>query len=86
MLMLMSAVETGQMSAAESGQMSAVETRQMYSIQTGLRPVSIVDICTEQASASAFITQHQHQQSAFAGGCDSSRLLARTSGYSEFGF
>ena len=45
MLMLMSAVETGQMSAAETGQMSAVETRQMYSIQTGLRPVSIVDIC-----------------------------------------
>ena len=41
----MSAVETGQMSAAETGQMSAVETRQMYSIQTGLRPVSIVDIC-----------------------------------------
>ena len=41
----MSAVETGQMSAAETGQMSAVETRQMYSIQSGLRPVSIVDIC-----------------------------------------
>ena len=41
----MSAVETGQMSAAETGQMSAVETRQMYSIQTGLRPVSILDIC-----------------------------------------
>ena len=41
----MSAVETGQMSAVETGQMSAVETRQMYSIQTGLRPVSIVDIC-----------------------------------------
>ena len=41
----MSAVETGQMSAAETGQMSAVETRQMCSIQTGLRPVSIVDIC-----------------------------------------
>ena len=41
----MSAVETGQMSAAETGQMSAVETRQTYSIQTGLRPVSIVDIC-----------------------------------------
>ena len=31
MLMLMSAVETGQMSAAETGPMSAVETRQMYS-------------------------------------------------------
>ena len=45
MLMLMSAVETGQMSAAETGEMYAVETRQMYSIQTGLRPVSIVDIC-----------------------------------------
>ena len=45
MLMLMSAVETGQMSAAETGQMSAVETRKMYSIQAGLRPVSIVDIC-----------------------------------------
>ena len=41
----MSAVEAGQMSAAAAGQMSAVETRQMYSIQTGLRPVSIVDIC-----------------------------------------
>ena len=37
MLMLMSAVETGQM--------SAVETRQMYSIKTGQRPVAIVDIC-----------------------------------------
>ena len=45
MLILMSAVETGQMSAAETGQMSAVETRQMCGIQTGLRPVSIVDIC-----------------------------------------
>ena len=45
MLMLMSAVETGQMSAAETGQMSAVETRQMYSIETGQSPVSIVDIC-----------------------------------------
>ena len=45
MLMLMSAVETGQMSAAETGQMSAVETRQMYSIKTGQRPVAIVDIC-----------------------------------------
>ena len=32
MLMLMSAVETGQMSAAETGQMSAVETRQMSSV------------------------------------------------------
>ena len=37
MLMLMSAVETGQM--------SAVETRQMYSIKTGQRPVATVDIC-----------------------------------------
>ena len=53
MLMLMSAVETGQMSAAETGQMpaaetgkmSAVETRQMYSIKTGQRPVATVDIC-----------------------------------------
>ena len=53
MLMLMSAIETGQMSAAETGQMSAaktgqmsaVETRQMYSIQTGRSPVSIADIC-----------------------------------------
>ena len=50
MLMLMSAVETGQMSAAETGQMSAVETRQMYSIQTGLRPVSIVDICLDSTA------------------------------------
>ena len=33
MLMLMSAVETGQMSAAETGQMSAVETRQMFKPQ-----------------------------------------------------
>ena len=45
MLMLMSAVETGQMAAAETGQISAVETKQMYSIQTGRSPVSIVDIC-----------------------------------------
>ena len=45
MLMLVSAVETGQMSAAETGQMSSVETRQMYSIQTGQSPVAIVDIC-----------------------------------------
>ena len=44
MLMLMSAVETGQVSAAETGQMSAVATRQMYSIKTGQRPVAIVDI------------------------------------------
>ena len=41
----MSAVETGQMSAAETGQTSAVETRQMYSIETGQRPLSILDIC-----------------------------------------
>ena len=33
------------MSAVETGQMPAAETRQMHSIQTGLRPVSIVDIC-----------------------------------------
>ena len=45
MLMLMSAVETGQMSAAETGQMSAVETRQMYSIKTGQSPVATVDTC-----------------------------------------
>ena len=44
MLMLMSAVETGQMSAAETGQMSA-ETRQMSTIETGLCPVSILYIC-----------------------------------------
>ena len=37
MLMLLSAVETGQM--------SAVERRQMYSIKTGQRLVAIVDIC-----------------------------------------
>ena len=37
MLMLMSAVETGQM--------TAVETRQMYSIKTGRHLVAIVDIC-----------------------------------------
>ena len=45
MLMLMSAVETGQI-AAETGQMPAVETRQMYSLKTGQRPVAIVDICS----------------------------------------
>ena len=47
MLMLMSAVETGQMSAAESqtGQMSAAETRQMSTIETtGRSPFSIVYI------------------------------------------
>ena len=33
MLMLMSAVETGQMSAAETGQMPAVEIRQMLKSQ-----------------------------------------------------
>ena len=45
MLVLMSAVETGQMSSAETGQISAVETRQMYSIRTGQRPVANLDIC-----------------------------------------
>ena len=64
MLMLMSAVETGQMSAAE--------TRQMYSIKAGQRPVAIVDICLvsaaavlsqQQTSASALITQHRHSES-----------------------
>ena len=45
MLMLMSAVETGQVSAAETGQMSPVETTQMYSIRMGQSPVAIVDIC-----------------------------------------
>ena len=43
MLMLMSAVETGQISAAETGQMSAVETRQMSTIGTGQSPVPIVE-------------------------------------------
>ena len=69
MLMLMSAVETGQM--------SAVETRQMYSIKTGQRPVAIVDIGLVSAadicpvstadisisidhSASAFRINNQH--------------------------
>ena len=61
MLMLMSAVETGQM--------SAVETRQMYSIKTGQRPVAIVDICPISTadisisidhSAAAFRINNQH--------------------------
>ena len=34
MLMLMSAVVTGQMPAVETGQVSAVETRQMFSAET----------------------------------------------------
>ena len=34
MLMLMSAVETGQMSAVETGQMSAAETGQMSAVET----------------------------------------------------
>ena len=58
MLMLMSAVETGQMSAAETGQMSAVETRQMYSIQTGQSPVSIVGICLVSAADSRPVSLH----------------------------
>ena len=49
MLMLMSAVETGQMSAAETGQMSAVETRQMSTIATGRCPVSLFYICLVSA-------------------------------------
>ena len=48
MLMLMSAVETGQMSAAETGQMSSAETRQMKNTETGQGPVSIVDIGLSQ--------------------------------------
>ena len=69
MLMLMSAVETGQMSAAETGQ--------LHSIHTGLRPVSIVAICLVSTadicpvstadisisidhSASAFRVNNQH--------------------------
>ena len=48
MLMLMSAVETGQMSAAETGQMSAVETRQMFTLETGQSPVSKVNIVLSQ--------------------------------------
>ena len=52
MLMLMSAVETGQMSAAETGQMSAVETRQMHGIKTGQRPVAIVYIYLVSTSTS----------------------------------
>ena len=59
MLMLMSAVETGQMSAAETGQMSAVETRQMYSIKTGQRPVAIVDICLVSTCTSKDRKAHQ---------------------------
>ena len=54
MLMLMSAVE--------SGQMSAVETRQMYSIKTGQRPVAIADNISISIdhSASAFRINNQH--------------------------
>ena len=50
MLMLMSAVETGQM--------SAVETRQMYSIKTGQRPVAIVDICPVSTADISISTEH----------------------------
>ena len=40
-----------------------------------------------QTSASSFIAQHQHSASTVSipGGCGSSLLLARTSGYSHFG-
>ena len=59
MLMLMSAVETGQMSAAETGQMSAPETRQMYSIQTGQRPVAIENICLVSTCTSKYRKAHE---------------------------
>ena len=49
MLMLMSAVETGQMSAIETRPTSSAETGQMYSIETGQRPVATVDICPVSA-------------------------------------
>ena len=49
MLMLISAVETGQKSAAETRQTFSAETRQMYSIGTGQRPVAAVDICLVSA-------------------------------------
>ena len=42
MLMLMSAVETGQMSAVETGQMSSAETRQMSTGKTGRRPAAVM--------------------------------------------
>ena len=46
MLMLMSAVETGQVSAAETGQMSAVATGQMSAAETGqMSSVARADIC-----------------------------------------
>ena len=61
MLMLMTAVETGQMAAAETGQMSAAETRQMCSIKTGQRPVATADInISIHHSASAFSINNQH--------------------------
>ena len=72
MLILMSAVETGQLSAAETGQISAVETRQMYGIGTGQSPVPIVDICLVStvdicpvSSADISISIH-HSASAFS--------------------
>ena len=54
MLMLMSAVKTGQMSAAETRQISTVETGQMYSIETRLRRLN------GRQQTSAFVTQHQN--------------------------
>ena len=49
MLMLMAAVETGQMSAAETGQMSSPQTRQMSTVATGRCPVSILYTCLVSA-------------------------------------
>ena len=76
MLMLMSAVGTGQMSAAETAQMSAVETRHMPTIETGLRyytsvlsqqqtsVLSQADICPV-STADISISIH-HSASAFS--------------------
>ena len=55
MLMLMSAVETGQMSAVETRQMSSAETRQMSTGKTGRCPVSLFYICLVSAKAQSFV-------------------------------
>ena len=94
MLMLTSAVETGQMSAVETRQTSSAETGQMSTVATGRCPVSILYICLVLAedvclvatagicpvSTADISISIQNQQSAYHGGCDSSRLDSKIPG------
>ena len=60
MLMLMSAVETGQMSAVETIQMPSAETRQMSTSKTGRGPVLLLYIFLVPAEEICLVSTAEH--------------------------